>query len=229
MVAFDITVLNTTEIDKRSSVMSQESKIFQGPVQNWEPTPEDNRPVERLLASDNELDKAYGEAYQAGCFVTEFGGVDKDEAHGMTAVGEMDVLAVAEFRLGKEMNPRDLGLGDCINLGAHPGMGTTRAARVRNGLEQILKARAEKHGPDELDLFGSFTENGYKVDAFMPRNSGQKRQWTVKVYKEGEEDPSRVITIPMSHEPIFGVDIEDRAILEARVDEIMTELATQAR
>ena len=123
--------------------MSEKAELFQGPVPKWEPSPEDTALIERLLASDNELDKAYGEAYQAGCFVTELGTVNENSS--MAAVGEMDLLVIARFRLGKEINPTtDLGTADCINLGAHPGGGTTRAESVRDGLRNVLEARTNK-------------------------------------------------------------------------------------
>jgi hypothetical protein len=91
-------------------------------------------------------------------------------------------------------------------------------------VQKALAKRTEELDPEALDPYGSFVENGYRVEAFMPRNSEQPTQWTVKVFKEGEEEPLRIETIPMMHEPIFGVDIDDESALENKVAEIMLEL-----
>lgn len=200
--------------------MTDKTELIQGPVPKWKLTPEDEAVIAEWLTGDDELYKAYGEAYQAGCFVKEFGG-------GLTAVGEMDTIAIAAFRLGKEVNEviDGLSIGECVEL-SHPGRGETREEKVRDGIRQVLEARSKNKDPEALDLFGSFSESGYKVEAFMPRNSEQPRQWTVKVTKDGEEEPVRVETIPMLHEPIFGVDVDDKATLESRVEEIMQELGS---
>jgi hypothetical protein len=113
----------------------RKTELIQGPVQQWEPCEEDKELVEHLLASEDELDNAYGEAYQNRCFVREF-------APGLTGVGELDKLMEIELRLGIELGVEDLTLGDCVEL-AYPGSGETRAERVRDGLRQVLEARAE--------------------------------------------------------------------------------------
>lgn len=198
-------------------------ELIHGPVPNWVPTEEFKTKIETMLESDDDLVRAYGEVYQAGCFVTEFGG--SDETRGIAAVGEMTAVEVAEFRLGQEIDPSKLSMADCMELRAYPGTGSTRTERVQDGLRQALEERDKERDPDTLDLFGSFTENGYRVDALMPRNSQQPRQWTVRVYVEGQEDVFREETIAMLHEPIFGVDEDDKAALEARVDLLMKELS----
>jgi hypothetical protein len=187
-----------------------------------EPSPEDIELTESLLASDDELERAYGEAYQAGCFVKEFGG--DSEEQGLAGVGEMETLFRIEQQTGEEINPAELSLGDCVAL-AYPGSGRTRAESVRDGLRQVLEAREKAKKPEELDLYSSFTENGYKVEAFMPRSSSQTLQWTLKVTRDGEEEPCHTETFPMLHEPIFGVYDDDQTTLEEQTDRIMRELA----
>lgn len=203
-----------------SSVEKQE--LIQGPVLPWSPSGEETALTERLLASDNELDKAYGEAYSERCFVREFGGETGED--GIAAVGEMDKLAEIEFRLGKEVDPQKLGLGDLVEL-AYPGTGKTRAERVRDGLRHVLEARKKYQDPNydimAPDLFGSFTEGGFRIEAYMPANARQARQWTIKVYREGEEEPFREETLPMDYEPKFGVDVSDKAALEQATDRIL--------
>jgi len=193
------------------------TELIHGPVPIWQPSAEDIAVTERLLASEDELDNAYGEVYQEHCFVQEFAGI--------AAVGEMQRLAVAEFRLGTEIDRTKLGMGDCMSLGAYPGTGDSRAERVREGLRLILEERIKDKNQVTLDLFGAFTENGYRVEAYMPRNAKQPTQWTIKVFREGEEgEPIRVEIAPMIYAPVYGVDVGDKATLETRVEEIMQEL-----
>lgn len=208
--------------------MPEKTELVQGPVPKWEPTPEDRALIEELLASEDELDRAYGETYKARCFVKEFGG--SDDEHGVAAVGEMDKIAIAAFRLGKNTDEviEGLTIADCFNLSTYPGRGATRAERVLSGLKAVQEMREREKDPEALDLFGSFTESEYKVDAYMPSSSKQVLAWTVKIFKEGEDTPLRVETLPMLHEPIFGVDVDDKAVLEGRVDEIMRELSSSS-
>ncbi len=193
------------------------SELIQGPVPNWQPTESWSNQTERFLSSEDELYNAYGTVMQAGCFVKEFAG--------LAAVGEAHNLEVAEFRTGKEIDISELGMFDCMALGAWPGRGETRTQAVLDGLRQVLEARKIDDDKDALELFGSFAESGYKVEALMPLNSSQPRQWTVRIYKDGEEEVLREEVIPMIYEPVFGVDMEDQATLETRVDELMREIA----
>jgi hypothetical protein len=208
--------------------MPNTQELMQGPVPGWVPTLKDQAVIEELLGSENDLDRAYGEVYRAGYFVKEFGG--SDDEHGIAAVGETDKIAIVAFRLGKTTDEviNELTIADCFNLGTYPGQGSTRTERVRNGLTAALEQKEKDEDPDALDLFGSFTESGFKVDAYMPRNSQQALQWTVRVFKEGEDAPQREETIPMLHEPIFGVDVDDQATLEQRVDSLMQELTSSS-
>jgi hypothetical protein len=112
-------------------------ELILGPVQPWEPSEEDRATTARLLASEDELDIAYGEAYANRCFV---GGIAIGEKS-LTAVGELDALDVAEFRLGKQLDPQAMSLEAVIKLGAIPGRGETRVEQIRNGVRQVLEAR----------------------------------------------------------------------------------------
>ena len=73
-----------------------------------------------------------------------------------------------------------------------------------------------------MDLYASFDEKGYKVEAFIPSGSNEQMQFLVKVY-----DGSKVIKelkIPMDHEPIFGVDVDDNQRLEDETEKLMQSL-----
>lgn len=201
--------------------MSGESELLHGPVEAWEPSDDDKEVIARLLASDNELDRAYGEAYQEGCFVVEFAGVGG--GFGMTAVGQMANIEIAQFRLGREVDIRRLTVGECINLGAYPGAGATREARVRDGVRQVVEMR--NRDPDELDHYGSHIVNGFRFELFMPAGPRHALQWTIKVYRSGEDSPFRIDTIPMAREPLFGVDVADLEALRFRVGALSRELS----
>ncbi len=142
------------------------SELYQGPVEQWAPDEEGSAQVAEMLASDDELTRAYGEAYAKRCYIREFGSGSDDPQAGLTAVGDLDALVELEFRHGTELDQNKFTLGDCVSLGALPGFGATRAERVLDGVRQIEEARADIKNPDELDLHGSFTENGYFVEAF---------------------------------------------------------------
>lgn len=202
------------------------SELYQGPVQQWEPDAAWYDSVAEMLASDDGLYRAYGEAYTKRCYIKEVaGGRPDDPEAGFTAVGDMDKLVEAEFRSGIELDQNELSLGDCIALGAFPGSGVTRVERVLDGVRQVEKARGKTEVPEELDLYGSFSEKGYLVEVFMPKNASQKQQWTVRLYSEKSRELVKEETIPMSFAPVFGVDVEDEAVLNTRVDEILNELA----
>jgi hypothetical protein len=122
---------------KRETMANPE--LIQGPVPNWQPSENDKTLIERLAASDNPLDNAYGEAYRQGFFVQEFAGPESTKP--FAAVGELSKLAVVGFRLGKEIDPMKLSMGDCMELGALPGTGETRAESVLEALKQALEYR----------------------------------------------------------------------------------------
>lgn len=189
-------------------------ELIHGPIEKWNPSQGWTEQARAYLEHEDDLHRAYGEVMMAGCFVKEF--------QGIAAVGEMDKIALIEFRTGENVDISNLSMGDCFSLGTYPGTGETRADAIRNGLQHVLELREKVS--DELDLFGSFTENGFRVDAYMPANAQQPTQWTVKVFNEGEEEPFRTEIVPMLYEPVFGVDVGDKEMLERRVDDLMDEL-----
>jgi hypothetical protein len=110
-------------------------ELIQGPVQPWQPSEADLALVASLLASKDEIDNAFGEAYAEGCFV---GGIN-----GLAAVGKIDAINEAEFRVGKPLDPQAMSLDALIKLGAFPGRGKTRAEQIRDGVRRVLEARGE--------------------------------------------------------------------------------------
>ena len=203
--------------------MKEQQNFVHGPLQPWEASQKDRELIERLLASTDPRDNAYGEAYANGYFVVEFGGATPEKCS--AAVGEMDRLSEFEFRLGREINPSELSMMDCINLHALPGHGATPAESVLDAMSTLQEYLAKN--PDDLSLYGSFEENGYRVEAYMPSSSKQPRQWTVRVFSlvEESEEPIRTDVIPMLYEPIFGADGSDVAALEDHVSTLMQQLA----
>jgi hypothetical protein len=73
--------------------------------------------------------------------VTEYG--DEDESKGIAAVGKLDYVSAVEFRMGIELDPQKLTMGECVSLGAYPGTGKNRAERVKNALNSALEAKNE--------------------------------------------------------------------------------------
>jgi len=75
------------------------------------------------------------------------------------------------------------------------------------------------------DLYGSFAHlERYRVEAWMPSNRDEPRQWMVKVFRD--DVLLKQQTIPMDHDPIFGVDVDDVAQLNESVDVLLAELPT---
>lgn len=70
-----------------------------------------------------------------------------------------------------------------------------------------------------MELYGSFEERGYKVEAYMPSSPKEPLEWLVKAYKKGKL--VKEIRIPMFYEPIFGVDVDDAKTLEEKTDELL--------
>lgn len=200
--------------------MENERQFFHGPVLDYKPAEEDIELIERLKSSDNELDNIYGEVYEAGCYISEFG--EMPNGTYMSAVGGMNKLAILEFRNGREIDPQELDMITCMHLNAVPGSGDTREASIKDAFDKYVEN--SKIDPDSLDLFGSFTENGYKIEAYMPRSSKQETKWTIRVYKDGETEIFKEIELPMLYAPVYGVDVSDKAALEERVDQLMHEL-----
>ncbi len=73
-----------------------------------------------------------------------------------------------------------------------------------------------------MNLYGRFEENGYRIEAFIPDNADEPLEWTIKAYKEN--GLVKEIKVPMIHEPIFGVDVDDLRTLEDETDELMKSL-----
>jgi len=113
--------------------VEQHQAPIQGPVEQWKPCEADLALIGRLVASTDELDQAYGQAYLNGCFVHEW-------SENLCAVGELDTLMELELRSGIEVGVNDLTAGDCVHL-AFPGSGSTRAESVLDGLRQVLENR----------------------------------------------------------------------------------------
>lgn len=70
-----------------------------------------------------------------------------------------------------------------------------------------------------MELYGSFEERGYKIEAYMPSSDAEPQQFTLKVYKDG--NLSKEATLEMLFPPIFGVDVEDVQRLEEKTEEFI--------
>lgn len=73
-----------------------------------------------------------------------------------------------------------------------------------------------------MELYGSFKERGYKIEAYMPSSSKDPLEWLVKAYKNNKL--VKEIRIPIFYEPLFGVDVDDARTLEEKTDELLKSL-----
>jgi hypothetical protein len=127
-----------------SNNISGMSERFHGPVPKWHPSPEDLELIGRLQSSADDVDRAYAEAYAAGCFVQELS-FGRDT--GFAAVGEVDAINIEEFRRGEAIPASTLTMAECMELGMHPGRGKSRAERIRDGIRKVEEARERSESP----------------------------------------------------------------------------------
>lgn len=113
------------------------SEFLQGPVNKWEPQLEESELIGTLLESKDEVDRVYGEAYRNRCFVVELSGSDDS---GIAAVGDLDAIIEHEFRTGEEVDWTKFSISECTEW-TFPGVGNTRAERIKDGMDQVLEAR----------------------------------------------------------------------------------------
>lgn len=73
-------------------------------------------------------------------------------------------------------------------------------------------------------LYASVTEAGLGIDVFLPADAEAAQVWTLAIRKEATGDLIREDTIPLTHDPIFGVDRDDIEALEDYTDALIKEL-----
>ncbi len=73
-----------------------------------------------------------------------------------------------------------------------------------------------------MELYGKFQEKGYDIEAYIPLKSSESMEFQVRALKDGEI--VRELKIPLNHEHIFGVDIEDHQNLEKKTGELLSSL-----
>jgi len=82
------------------------------------------------------------------------------------------------------------------------------------------KPKPHKHG--KLEKYGSFTERGYDVTAYIC--DAAFPHFLIEFAKGGKVVRRKALP-PLMYGARFGVDIDDKAILEEETDKIMKELA----
>jgi|TARA_Y100000310_G_C20642776_1_gene794905 hypothetical protein len=73
-----------------------------------------------------------------------------------------------------------------------------------------------------MELYGSFEEKGYKIEAYLPSNKEDSCEWVIRAYKDKEI--VKEVNVPLFHPPIFGPDVEDVATLEDKTEELLNSL-----
>lgn len=201
------------------------SEIYSGPVKKWEWDKKAEISISDMLESDDPLERAYGLANKRNCYVIEFAGKNATNSEaGMTAVGDMDTILELEYRHNTEIYVDNFTLAECVGFGAYPGMGETRAERVLDGIRQVMEGRSEIAVPDEMCTFGYYSDRGYFVKTMFAKYPWQDPQWTIRIFTDAGREFVREDTLPMVHEPAFGIDSADIAALDVRVAEILDEL-----
>jgi hypothetical protein len=76
-----------------------------------------------------------------------------------------------------------------------------------------------------MELSGTFSIKDHNFECYLPSNSDEPQVWTLIVAKAGKE--IRRDTVPLSHEPIFGPDVDDVLARDERVEEIIKELGLE--
>jgi hypothetical protein len=107
----------------------------------WVPNEVQADMIARLDGSDDEADRARAEALKNRCYVYE---EEESEKGAVVAVGDLDILAGIEQRLNVPIKIGNFTLYDCLKLGGRLGVGDSRAERIRDGVRQVLEARAEQ-------------------------------------------------------------------------------------
>ncbi|MBI4020395.1 MAG: hypothetical protein HY367_03615 [Candidatus Aenigmarchaeota archaeon] len=74
-----------------------------------------------------------------------------------------------------------------------------------------------------MELYGSFEEKGYRVDAFLDGGSGAS-SFLVRFYNSATNELIKEARVEMYHDPVFGVDIEDHEKLEDETNRLLSEL-----
>ncbi len=167
----------------------------------------------------DELKRIYRQAWCEGYWIQEFGA---DNGY-LAAAGSIKQLEEIEKETGKEIDVGDLTLADVIMGGIRsaPGNGSTREEACLDALKKYKEHEQKKSEP--LSLYGRFEERGYKIETYIPNSNKVALEFVVRAYSG--EKLIEEMKIPMHHEPIFGVDVEDEARLEEEVGKLMQKLA----
>jgi len=84
-----------------------------------------------------------------------------------------------------------------------------------------------QHVPVPADDHTGFVEAGHRFKAWQPAGETARHVLVIQAWKEGDEDgePLRELEVPMWHDNIFGLDVEDVAALEDATDRLIEELS----
>ena len=107
-----------------------------GPVEKFVANGEETAEVQRMLESDDDLERISAEVHTSGLFLSVF-----DVPHGYcAAIGSQDALRVASFRLGEEIDASQLNFPAAAVLGASFGHSRTKVEAICEALGNYLKA-----------------------------------------------------------------------------------------
>jgi hypothetical protein len=63
-----------------------------------------------------------------------------------------------------------------------------------------------------MNLYSHFEEKGYRVEAYVPNSDADIDAFEIRILIQGEQ--KKVLYLPLSHLPVFGLDVGDAQELE---------------
>lgn len=72
---------------------------------------------------------------------------------------------------------------------------------------------------------GSFNLNDFHFKAWEPANEEAKRISIIQVFQDGDLIQEKIV--PMIHTNIFGMDVDDKAALEAATEDLIKEVGAE--
>ena len=165
-----------------------------------------------------ELTQIYQQAWNDGYWIAEFGA---DNGY-LAAAGSVKQLEKIEKKIGKEIDVSKLTLADVVmgSIVSTPGNGATREEACLDALRNYKEHESKKNEP--LSLFDCFEERGYKVETYIPNSNQVAREFVVRAYNG--ETLVEEMKVPMLHELVFGVDVEDKDVLEKELERLLQRL-----
>lgn len=70
-----------------------------------------------------------------------------------------------------------------------------------------------------MQFYSAFEERGYRIEAYIPDSDDEPVAFEIRILID--QDVRKDLLLPITHAPVFGVDVDDLALLEAFADQLM--------